>query len=343
MKDTPLISICIPVYNIRPFIKRTINCVLNQDYPNYEVVVCDNVSNDGTWEYMKNLNHSRVRIYQNPTNVGPAANHNLTVQSAMGEYIKFLHADDELPPNTLSYMIPWVTAKPSIVGAVISCNYINNQSEIIGMAPTYPTRMIFKGSDFIKKLPYIGNQVGAPSGTLIRKDCYWAVGGVSTDLIYYFDFDLWLKMSTKGDWILLPDLLYGARYGHEYSNTYTLRDWQRQVNVIREDLKIISDFYENWSNGLVSPREFLNLKGSSGERHIYAALVRSWNNNTISPIQQTLKYYYNENILDTSLYFFFRKYFMRGVLSFTYRKLFGKRYDNRMNQVRKRFATLLPG
>jgi glycosyltransferase involved in cell wall biosynthesis len=102
----PKVSVLIPVYNRANFIAACIQSVLDQDFPDLEVVIVDNVSTDDTWNICKKIasEDSRVRIFQNDENIGPVRNWIRCAQEAKGEYAKILFSDDILLPNCLSLM-----------------------------------------------------------------------------------------------------------------------------------------------------------------------------------------------------------------------------------------------
>lgn len=96
MKQYPLVSILIPVYLRGDLSIETIDCALLQDYPNFEIIVNDNCSNDGSYELLceRYANNSKVHLEQNETNVGAVGNWKRCMERARGEYVKFLWSDD---------------------------------------------------------------------------------------------------------------------------------------------------------------------------------------------------------------------------------------------------------
>ncbi len=94
--NQPLVSICIPSYNRADLIEETIKSALNQTYRNIEVVVNDNCSTDGTWKLLQELAtaDSRIRIFQNDSNLGAVRNWQKVMSHASGEYSLILWSDD---------------------------------------------------------------------------------------------------------------------------------------------------------------------------------------------------------------------------------------------------------
>ena len=98
-----LISIIIPVFNVEKYIADTINCILNQSYQNWEAILVDDCSTDGTIEIIKSfaLNDSRIKLIVLETNSGPSTARNVGLDQARGNYIAYLDSDDLWMDNKL--------------------------------------------------------------------------------------------------------------------------------------------------------------------------------------------------------------------------------------------------
>lgn len=106
----PKVSILIPVFNRKDFIAECIQSALDQTYTDFEVVVVDNASDDGTWAICQEFagKDQRVRIFRNETNLGPVRNWLVCVEKARGEYTKILWSDDLIQPAYLSKLLPYL-------------------------------------------------------------------------------------------------------------------------------------------------------------------------------------------------------------------------------------------
>ena len=96
LKDS--VSVTLVTYNSGRFIKRCLESVLEQKYPNYEVVVVDNASTDGTIDLLEQFS-GRCRIYYNDQNIGFAAAQNQAIALSQSEWILTLNPDVLLLPN----------------------------------------------------------------------------------------------------------------------------------------------------------------------------------------------------------------------------------------------------
>lgn len=106
--EKPKVSILIPVYNRRQYIVDCIQSALDQTFTDFEIVIVDNASYDGTWEICQQFaaKDSRIRIYRNEENIGPVRNWKRCAEAAKGEFSKILFSDDTLEPECLAEMAP---------------------------------------------------------------------------------------------------------------------------------------------------------------------------------------------------------------------------------------------
>lgn len=111
MSDGPLVSVLITVYNNREYIAEAIDSAFAQTYPNVEVVVVDDGSDDGTWDVVSA--DPRVRATRQERG-GIGAARNVAVEMARGDFLTFLDADDRFPPDKLAIQIAAFEADPSI-------------------------------------------------------------------------------------------------------------------------------------------------------------------------------------------------------------------------------------
>src|SRR5437762_473952 len=96
------VSVVIPAYNYAGFLPKAIESVLQQDYPEYELVVVDDGSTDNTADVTAAYARASTRVrYVHQTNGGLSAARNTGIRHARFEYVSFLDADDELLPGFL--------------------------------------------------------------------------------------------------------------------------------------------------------------------------------------------------------------------------------------------------
>jgi glycosyltransferase involved in cell wall biosynthesis len=108
--DSPLVSILIPVYNRERLLIPCVESARAQQIRDIEIVIVDNASTDGTWDMCQRLaaEDPRIRIFRNPSNVGPVRNWARCLAEARGRYVKLLFSDDTIAPDFLTRTLPWL-------------------------------------------------------------------------------------------------------------------------------------------------------------------------------------------------------------------------------------------
>jgi glycosyltransferase involved in cell wall biosynthesis len=90
----PKISVLMPVYNCRPYIEESVNSIFNQTYTDFEFIIIDDCSTDGTYEYLSALKDPRLNLISKPKNTGYTVSLNMGLEIAKGEYIARMDGDD---------------------------------------------------------------------------------------------------------------------------------------------------------------------------------------------------------------------------------------------------------
>lgn len=107
---TDMVSIVTPNYNCSRFIAMTINSVIAQSYTNWELIIVDDCSTDGSYEIALKFaeQDSRIKVIRNEINSGAAISRNKAIELAKGEFIAFLDSDDIWMPNKLQKQIEFM-------------------------------------------------------------------------------------------------------------------------------------------------------------------------------------------------------------------------------------------
>src|SRR5690349_8131532 len=117
MNYLPRVSIGMPVRNGERFIRDAIDSLLAQTFTDFELIICDNASSDRTEEICREYaaRDPRVRYYRNPTDIGPAGNHNKCFELSRGLYFRWHAHDDICLPTYLAKCVETLDADPSAV------------------------------------------------------------------------------------------------------------------------------------------------------------------------------------------------------------------------------------
>jgi glycosyltransferase involved in cell wall biosynthesis len=128
MTGTPKVSIGFPVYNGEKYLAHALTRLLQQDFKDFELIICDNASTDRTREICLEFaaQDRRICYFRNDSNIGLGGNHTRTFELSHGRYFKWAAHDDDFPPNMLSRFVKALDEGPDDVSLVYSyCEYID--------------------------------------------------------------------------------------------------------------------------------------------------------------------------------------------------------------------------
>jgi glycosyltransferase involved in cell wall biosynthesis len=133
-KTVPLVSVGLPVYNGAPFIERALDSLLAQDLEDFEIVICDNASEDSTAKICaaRAEQDPRIRFFANPTNMGLVANFNRTFELSRGTYFKWAAHDDWHAPCSLSTCVDLLEANPTAVACGTGVAIVDEDGSPLG-------------------------------------------------------------------------------------------------------------------------------------------------------------------------------------------------------------------
>jgi glycosyltransferase involved in cell wall biosynthesis len=132
--SAPLVSIGIPVYNGDNYLADTLDAILAQTFRDFEVVIADNSSTDGTEAICKAYaaKDSRVRYYRQPENLGAAPNYNDVFHRTLGEYFKWSAHDDLIEPTFLERCVSVLDANADYIVVSTMFSSIDKDGTNIG-------------------------------------------------------------------------------------------------------------------------------------------------------------------------------------------------------------------
>ena len=121
--EKPLVSLIVVSYNEIGHISNSLSALMGQSYPNYEVIVCDNHSTDGTPEYVME-HYPQVKLIKSLENLGFGGANNEAAKIACGKYIGFLNCDAAVTPNWLEPIVELLEKDNTVgcVGAELMCS-----------------------------------------------------------------------------------------------------------------------------------------------------------------------------------------------------------------------------
>ena len=240
------ISICIPTYNGLPYLEGALGSVLDQTYREFEVLISDDGSTDGSLSLIDDFEKSSpfpARVFRNK-GLGISGNCNFLANEADGQFLKFLFQDDLLDPSCIEVFLKETKAHDCFSLAF-------SDRRILFDSPDSPEcQDIFNGCQDLsrhwsrleriqegkllledpKLLESPTNKIGEPSNTFISKSAFMEVGGFDSNMSQLLDLDLWFRLMTVGNVVYIKEKLSKFRI-HESQQSVV----NAKANLIHRD------------------------------------------------------------------------------------------------------------
>ena len=186
LNQPDLVSVIVPIYNAALYIDDSIKSVLNQSYPNIEVIAIDDCSTDSTYEILERYSDKRLRLYKNTSKLGVSETLNRGVSLARGFYIARHDADDISLYNRIDIQVKFLKASNY---DLVGCNLrrFGTKSDIVRF-PTNYTRI------FIRL--FYGSPLAHP--TVVGKASVFKQHNYDARMEYAEDYDLWERLDRYG-------------------------------------------------------------------------------------------------------------------------------------------------
>jgi len=114
-RKEPAITVLMPAYNAAPYIRRAMASILSQTFQDFEFLIIDDGSSDGTAEIVESMDDKRMRLIRNPKNLGLVPTLNLGIDLARGRYIARMDADDISLPRRFEWQYQLMEKSPRVV------------------------------------------------------------------------------------------------------------------------------------------------------------------------------------------------------------------------------------
>jgi glycosyltransferase involved in cell wall biosynthesis len=205
-----------PVYNALPFLDESINSILEQTLSDFEFVILDDASTDGSVELLRewSLRDRRIHLYESKKRLGLSGSSNAVTSKARAPIVARMDADDIAHPDRLRRQWNIIEGRPDVAVIGALCKGIDARGREV--RPRDRWRLV-RRSIFI---PF-------PHGSaMFRREVFDQVGGYNEASDGGEDQDLFSRMATRGRVLTLPDVLYSYRY---HSSNVTLINGTRAV------------------------------------------------------------------------------------------------------------------
>jgi glycosyltransferase involved in cell wall biosynthesis len=210
-------SVVIPLYNKEPYILRTIQSVLNQTHIDFELIVVDDGSTDGSAAVVESVADSRVRLIRQP-NGGVSRARNRGVQEARSDWVAFLDADDEYEPAFLEETAKFLQEHQGDDLSFIGANYYLGSRNNTAMGKSIKTGVY----DYFELFANLRTP-NHSSTTAVNKGRFIEVGGFPEGVKRFEDWIAWCKLGLAGRFGFISTPL-GFYYNHADSAANTRID-----------------------------------------------------------------------------------------------------------------------
>ena len=229
----PRISVGMPVYNGEPYLAAAIEAVLSQTFTDFELIICDNASTDGTEAICRAAaeRDARVRYVRNAENIGAARNYNHCFELASGEYFRWMNADDLAEPTLHERCLSTLEAYPEAVLAYGKTRLIDTDGHVTA---DYEDGLDLREPSPSERFRRLFRSVGLTNVIygLMRREAVGRTGLMGDGRLPAADIRLMAELSLLGQFIEIPEPLFYRRM-HSESSSADRNDDARQATFWR--------------------------------------------------------------------------------------------------------------
>ncbi len=273
----PAVSVIIPTFNREKFIGAAIQSILEQTFQDFEIIVVDDGSTDGTAEVVKSYPTDKLRyIYQK--NCGRSNARNLALHLAKGRYIAFLDSDDLYLPGKLELQVSYMEEHPE-VGMIYTSAYCMDEN---GNPINHYYEAQASGKIYNQIAFFVPVTITLPT-VMARREVFDEIGGFDEDMERFEDTDMWRRISRRFFIGAISEPTCKLRTHSD--NSLIAQDPQKIVaalgyyafKILLEDADVgiitlrkgISTLYQHYGFALLTRSEWASL----GRALLYKALI----------------------------------------------------------------------
>jgi glycosyltransferase involved in cell wall biosynthesis len=219
----PLVSIVTPSFNQAPFLRRTIESVLTQEYPTIEYILVDGGSTDGSLAIIQEYAH-RLAYWESHPDQGQTDAINKGFARATGKYLAWLNSDDVYQPGAITEAVTFLENHPDAGMVYGDCTFIDAQDREIGQFPSAQTDYNRLRRGFV----HIPQQA-----SFFKADLWRKVGPLDPSFYFAMDYDLWVRLAAEAPLVYLPGHLWASFRLHGNAKTIAADDrcWPEMLRV----------------------------------------------------------------------------------------------------------------
>jgi glycosyltransferase involved in cell wall biosynthesis len=237
----PTVSVCVPTYNNGATLTRCLRSILDQDGVDFEIVVVDDASSDGSADIAAAMLRPGDRLIRNKTRLGLNANHNKCMGLARAACLQFVHADDWLLAGALRRLASCFDS-PSVGLAFALRRVVQDDIPWWRRTVSRPHRLFpslrnrNEGQSLAAQMMLMGggsNWIGEPSCVMFRRPLALAVGGMRDDIHQLVDLDFWLRLMLRSQVDFVPHELSVRSHSADTQSVRNAKTGQSWLDHLR--------------------------------------------------------------------------------------------------------------
>ena len=238
MTGSPKLSVCVPTYNRADYLSQALRALSSQTFTEFELLVVDNCSTDGTAALVESFGDQRIRFHRNERNVGSRENWNRCLDLASGEYIAICHDDDLYEPDFLRRGVGLLDANPGVAFVHTAVRVVDEEGRPLRVFRAYQDDKVIPGREaFVGYLSRSHDVV--MSSVIARRASYEAVERFTPDYLCA-DFEMWLRLALQGDvaYIATPLVSYRTHAESTSREMDPARWYRENEEIVRRAVKL---------------------------------------------------------------------------------------------------------
>jgi glycosyltransferase involved in cell wall biosynthesis len=220
----PFVSVIIPSYNHAAYIGETLQSVLNQSFWNFEIVITDDGSRDGTPDIIRQFSDPRIHLEVFQKNRGASVAANSAIRRSRGKMICPLSSDDYFLPGKLEKQVAFLAENPAIAAVFGLPKFIDQRGNPApggawhGDVFRVPlVENVQSRYDWLRLFFFGGNYLCHPTA-MVRRSVYDAIGLFDPRYVSLPDLDMWVRLSMNHEIHVLPDEFTAMRIRDDFQN-----------------------------------------------------------------------------------------------------------------------------
>ncbi|TES83524.1 MAG: glycosyltransferase [Hadesarchaea archaeon] len=232
----PLLSVIMSVFNGEKYVKETVESILNQSFRDFEFIIVNDGSTDGTPRILRNFDDDRIKIIDQE-NQGPAKARNRAIRVSKGKYIGIIDCGDVAFKKKMEIQINFLERNKEIYGVGAWANIVDEDGKIVGVMEQSTEfkdikKTILKSNTFIH------------SSMVFRRKLFDKIGLYDESFKFAHDYDLVIRAVRKFKIVNIPQVLLNYRISEE-SISFQKRK-QQSYYALKIRARALGHGYPTW-------------------------------------------------------------------------------------------------